>query len=326
MDLKFVKMAESELGETKIRRYQALKQFNEWLDKHPFIVNVTRGEMTLVKFEPVYNLIQLPISDETIQLAFLRTTKFNVQRACAKFENCALLKFRYPQYFTFENCRERILSRNMALLNTGMLYALTERDVEGRLVLILKLGRRDPQIFSVADIFQLFQCVFATLMLSSQENHISGYVFVIDHLSVGLNHFFTPNDLKTYLYVMKHCVALRLKKCVVLNVNRFTTTLVDIAKSVMSKKMKERLAVFRDSADLVKHVKPKSILPEYYGGCGDSEEFMVDNFKKLMYQYHDEIQDVWNVELDIGRISASKLRGDGDDEQVIGSFRRLEID
>lgn len=110
------------------------------------------------------------------------------------------------------------------------------------------------------------------------------------------------------------------------NVNRFTTTLVDIAKSVMSKKMKERLAVFRDSADLVKHVKPKSILPEYYGGCGDSEEFMVSSFKQLMYQYHDEIQDIWNVELDIGRITPSKLRGEGDDEQVIGSFRRLEID
>lgn len=44
MDQKFVKIAESELGETKLRRYQALKQFNEWLDKHPFIVNITRGE------------------------------------------------------------------------------------------------------------------------------------------------------------------------------------------------------------------------------------------------------------------------------------------
>lgn len=206
-----------------------------------------------------------------------------------------------------------------------MLYALTERDSEGRLVLILKLGRRDPELFSVPDIFQLFQCVFATLMLSSEENHVSGYVFVIDHLNVGLKHFYSPVDLKTYLYVMKNCVALRLKKCVVLNVNRFTTTLVDIAKSVMSKKMKERLAVFRDSSDLVKHVKPKTILPEYYGGCGDSEEFMIENFKKLMYQHHDEIQDIWNVELDIDRITPSKLRGD-DEAQVIGSFRTLEID
>lgn len=258
-------------------------------------------------------------------LAFLRSTKFNVHRACAKFENCALLKFRYPQYFAFESCRERVLARNIALLNTGLLYALTERDSEGRLVLIVKLGRRDPDIFTVPDIFQLFQCVFATLMLSSEENHVSGYVFVIDHLNVGLMHY-SPIDLKTYLYVMKNCVALRLKKCVVLNVNRFTTTLVDVAKSVMNKKMKERLAVFRDSSDLVKHVKPKSILPEYYGGCGDSEEFMVENFKKLMYRYHDEIQDVWNVELDLGRISASKLRGDDDESQVIGSFRTLEID
>lgn len=49
MDQKFVKIAENELGETKLRRYQALKQFNEWIDKHPFIVNITRGEKQLVE-------------------------------------------------------------------------------------------------------------------------------------------------------------------------------------------------------------------------------------------------------------------------------------
>lgn len=49
MDQKFLKIAENELGETKLKRYQALKQFNEWLDKHPFIVNITRGEKKFVE-------------------------------------------------------------------------------------------------------------------------------------------------------------------------------------------------------------------------------------------------------------------------------------
>lgn len=257
-------------------------------------------------------------------MAFLRSAKFNVHRACVKFENCALLKFKYPQYFDIEHNRDRILERNMALLNTGMLYALSERDSEGRLILILKLGRRDPELFSVPEIFQLFQCVFATLMLSSEENHVSGYVFVIDHYDVGFRHFYSPVDLKTYFYVMKNCIALRLKKCVVLNVNRFTSTLVDMAKSVMSKKMKDRLAVFRDSAELSKHVKPRSILPIEYGGEGESEEVLIEKFKKMMFEFHEEIQDIWNIEIDEMKISPSKLRGD--DHEVIGSFRRLEID
>jgi hypothetical protein len=44
MDPKFEIIAENQLGETKIKRLQALKQLNDWLDKHPFIVNITRGE------------------------------------------------------------------------------------------------------------------------------------------------------------------------------------------------------------------------------------------------------------------------------------------
>lgn len=266
----------------------------------------------------------MSIIDETILLAFLRSTKFNIQKACEKFENCALLSYRYPQYFDVERNRDRILERNMALLDTGMLYMLDERDSEGRVVLVVKLGRRDPDIFPVSDIFKLFQCVFATLILSSEENHVSGFVFCIDHKNVGFREFGTT-DLKTYFYVMKNCIALRLKKCVVLNVNRFTSTLVDLAKSVMSKKMKERLAVFKDSTELIKHVKPKSIIPPVYGGDGLCEEILIGKFKKMMYEYHEEIQDIWNIDVDESKITKTKYRPVVEPE-VIGSFRTLEID
>lgn len=45
MDPKFIEMAKNELREDDSRRAQALVQFNEWLDKHPFITKVRRGEI-----------------------------------------------------------------------------------------------------------------------------------------------------------------------------------------------------------------------------------------------------------------------------------------
>jgi hypothetical protein len=43
MDPKFVEIAKNELREEEPRRTQALQQFNDWLDKHPFITKVRRG-------------------------------------------------------------------------------------------------------------------------------------------------------------------------------------------------------------------------------------------------------------------------------------------
>lgn len=53
MDAKFVEIAESELRETSSRKTQALQQFNEMLNKHPFIKkipNLQVGKNLKVKF------------------------------------------------------------------------------------------------------------------------------------------------------------------------------------------------------------------------------------------------------------------------------------
>lgn len=44
MDPKFYEIAKNELREDDSRREQALAQFNEFLDKHPFLVKVRRGK------------------------------------------------------------------------------------------------------------------------------------------------------------------------------------------------------------------------------------------------------------------------------------------
>ena len=41
----YTQIAKSELNETEIRKEQSIKQFNEWLSKHPFIKKCEIGEI-----------------------------------------------------------------------------------------------------------------------------------------------------------------------------------------------------------------------------------------------------------------------------------------
>lgn len=45
---RFLQMAKEEIGEDETKKVQALDQFREWLDKHPFITKSCRGEFKYV--------------------------------------------------------------------------------------------------------------------------------------------------------------------------------------------------------------------------------------------------------------------------------------
>lgn len=45
MDYKFVEKARLELGETELKRTQALAHFREWLSKHRYLKDCRQGEL-----------------------------------------------------------------------------------------------------------------------------------------------------------------------------------------------------------------------------------------------------------------------------------------
>lgn len=57
MDPKFIEIAKDELREDDLRKQQALAQFNEFLDKHPFLVKVRRGKVRIS--EKIYIYVKL---------------------------------------------------------------------------------------------------------------------------------------------------------------------------------------------------------------------------------------------------------------------------
>lgn len=218
---------------------------------------------------------------------------------------------------------QKLLKANLALVDAGFMYSLPERDELGRLVFICKFGVRDPDVFSVPDVFRLFRSAIMTWAIK-QETQIAGCIMVFDMADVGLKHLYSPQDIRATMDIIKNVAALRQKGYVILNLNKFASSMIDIFKTVISDKMRSRLHIVGTNDDINNYVKPKSILPKEYNGGSMTEQEMIGQFKQLLIQHHDEATDIFNSEIDVTKIPASKLQLEEGD--VTGSFRTLEID
>lgn len=324
MDPKFVEMAERELRETESRKSQALLQVNEWLDKHPFIKNCRRGDKINLIFNRIQTFFKISnFPDEIFLCGFLRYDKYNVDKACQRLENLYILKLKYPQYYDISD-NQKLLETNLAMADAGFLYSLPERDESGRLVFVCRFGRRDPEKFSIPEIFRFFRSAVMTWSIYA-ETQIAGCSMIFDMADVGLKHLYSPQDIRASMDILKNFAAMRQKLYVVLNVNKFAASMIDLFKTVLSEKMKSRLHVANSNEELFEYVTPKSILPSNYGGTSAMNEAqMIEEFKKLLVKHHEEVSKIFDTEVDITKIPVSKLQLE--EGEVTGSFRTLEID
>lgn len=265
----------------------------------------------------------LRISDEIFLSGFLRYDKYNVDKACQRLENLFILKLKYPNYFEF-NDEKKILETNLAMADAGFLYSLPERDENGRLVFICRFGRRDPEKFNIPEIFRFFRASIMTWSIYA-ETQIAGCSMIFDMADVGIKHLYSPQDIKATMDILKNFTAMRQKCYVVVNVNKFAASMIDLFKTVLSEKMKSRLHVAAAYEDMYEHIKPKSILPaNYLGTSAKSETEMIEEFKKMLIKHHEEVSKVFDTSVDLTKVPASKLQHE--EGEVTGSFRTLEID
>lgn len=90
--------------------------------------------------------------DDKFLLQFLRTKKFDTERAFDLFEKYMLLKFSFPKWFDYgESEREKF----WRLFDSGFITPLKNRDEEGRRVIFVQAQKLDPKSFDFADVLRL---------------------------------------------------------------------------------------------------------------------------------------------------------------------------
>lgn len=299
MHPKVLETAEKELRETESRKAQTLQQFREWIEKHPFLVSTRRDDIFL--------------------LMFLRLTKYNVDKACQRYEKSFIFQEKYPN-FSLKACND--YDKYVELMRRGFVYPLDGFDYNGCKIIVMRMGQMDPERDSVALMTQTVQSVFSCL-LEQQETQICKYNIIFDYENVTLKHVLKPTDYKIIVEGFTSCVSVRVNKFILVNASPFVAGSIEVVSMLLSEKLKKRLVVLRSLNDMKEMIQPSEMLPTRYGGNGN-ENAILDKLTEAMRNNEKTYKDTFIFNFNKEKLPKKELFKDKCEN--IGSFLKLEID
>jgi CRAL/TRIO domain len=164
----------------------------------------------------------------------------------------------------------------MKLFDAGYCCPLSERDSEGRKIVMFITRNWDTDTFTTGDAIRLLIYVLSVL-LEEEETQISGISCVFDHKNLSLSHLFSPLDISKLMHFAKNGSRARLKDNFVINLPIFAAFMVELFTKTLNEKLSKRVFVLKSDDCLKKHIDP-SILPKEYGGSKTQAEMMQDFF------------------------------------------------
>ncbi|XP_050545299.1 alpha-tocopherol transfer protein-like isoform X2 [Daktulosphaira vitifoliae] len=297
-DLKLV--AKQELREDDDIRTHSLRAMRNWIKKHPDIINCR--------------------TDAPFLLRFLRTKKFSVPMAQEMLERYLVIRQLYPQWYQKLDIEDPLISD---IIDSGFLIPLPGRDEFGRCVLFSSIGRFDPYKYTADEMIRAYSLISESL-LDDPENQIKGYNYTNDESGMLMGHLtiWSFTNVKRIIRILQNSIPMRHKASYFINVPNFADKFFTITVSFLSNKLKSRF--FTGQKELQECIDPK-YLPKEYGGEIPLATMIADLKKKLQSQ-RDKLLALDDMKININ--SKGKIISEFDDiqEELVGSFRKLEVD
>ncbi|KAL7023004.1 hypothetical protein ACKWTF_012462 [Chironomus riparius] len=232
-----------------------------------------------------------------IFLPFLRVKKFSMDKVYESIEKTLLFIKRHDNWSNFH-----------------------EHDSEGRRIIVCN-HEMDLTKFNADDVFRLVVLLFSTLY-NDEEAQIGGVIYISDARAANIN-YVTSFSLKSFFQFVTQLKSspIRLKNIIAVGMPTFANQLMNIAKLAFSEKIKNRL-MFMDSISDLPNEVDVSILSEEYGGKFATAE-LIENFKpKLIANANFMNEFIKKIEIDFSKVGDK----DFDETEMLGTFRKLEID
>lgn len=217
------------------------------------------------------------------------------------------------------------LDNVLELLRTGYCYPLPDRDSDGCRILIVQSKRLNPDKHTLCDGTK-FGLTLMLILLEEEETQIGGFKFIFDQRDITMKHLFMPKDAIDYADMVKNTSIGRLKGVYLVNLPTIAHFMVDLIRRALSKKLKERIHLFRTWNELENSkIIDNRILPKELGGIKPEAE-MIKEFEIFVIQRLDIIRNmIQTYTIDYTKLPKDKIRSNWQDESV-NSFRKLEID
>lgn len=286
--------AESELQETETRKVQSLEQFRDWIAKNSNIVKCR--------------------TDENFLLRFLRAKKYSTASSFAMFEKFLMSSQNYQNWFRNLTIDDTRLSE---IYDSNFIVPLPKRDEEGARVILLQPGNVNAKKFNFDDMVKISSLIVLTL-LEEEETQVGGFVYIFDHKNITMDFIslLSLTNVKNHLQCIMNAFPCRQKKVVIINSPSFAVTVIELAKSFLTEKLRKRIFCYKGTENLHNHID-KKLLPREYG-CEESATIheMKEEFKKTIKLQADHIK----------KYDEQEIRVITKEGEYTGSFRKLEID
>ncbi|KAL7011970.1 hypothetical protein ACKWTF_014537 [Chironomus riparius] len=293
----FIQKAKTELNETESRKEQSIKQFYEWLSKHPFI-----NKLDIEPFQVI---------------TFLRARKYNMDKVFECFNNFVNFKRCVPQLYDFHSFKELL-----DIYNKGPILVMNDRDSDGRRIVLLRHKVLEDSKASFINILKLSHLIGASL-IDEPETQICGLVMIHDFRNVTFNYTkIIDTNLLCKILTMADSNTIRIKQINFIGFPSFANSLFELAKSFLNYKMKSRLNLLKNIEDLTKVMDVKN-LPVEYGGTDNLNDCLKQRRKDVENQAHIAIKFFDSFVIDEKKM---KIYENEKSFEAVGSFRKLEID
>lgn len=287
--------ARLELNEDPKKLEEYIRHLKQWIQKQPHLRART---------------------DDQWLAAFIRGCKFRLDQSKSKLDLYFSFRSKAPYLYGVKYFEPKA----MDIINLGAILMLrkTQRPDDPRIILF-RIGQYDPKDYAIVDLMSVLTLQQQISYMEDDNLVVAGTISVIDFAGTRLAHYTQTSikHLRNLISANQEAVPIRIKAVHFLNTPPFFGTFFNIGKAFLNEKVKNRIMVHgKNIESLYEHVS-KDVLPEEYGGTGDSIQECIDYWKTKMRDYSSFFED----DLKYGSDESKRI-----DLSQSSTVEKLEID
>uniref|UniRef100_A0A1I8GQX6 CRAL-TRIO domain-containing protein n=1 Tax=Macrostomum lignano TaxID=282301 RepID=A0A1I8GQX6_9PLAT len=197
-------------------------------------------------------------TDDAFLIKFLRHRKFNVESAHQRIRAYLQVRNSFPDVFA-----NFTPSGVLPLLESGVVSLLPVRDIEGRRLVLYRVGRWDCSKFSSTELVRANGVVIEAA-LHEEDTQVNGIAVLLDLSDLSLRQLrkLDMDYLKRFRAVVNKALPVRVKALNIIKGGKFFNASFKLASALMSKKLVDRVQNHGDSVTALHSRVDANLLPK----------------------------------------------------------------